>query len=159
MENVSGKLDYEVYSKNKKEFKENMRCTPSVLHSSTLLSTIMKLMYLRRGREEVGRLVGGNKEGETHRSHLKVVQWYIHLIWGSKKFRSGVVCISRFLFSSGSYKSFLLSACSKSIGRWHHSKKIRPQFFFSSGEGLPTTQVFIVKVQLFKMQNTVIENN
>lgn len=132
-----------------------MHCTFSVLHVSTLLCTIIKLMHLRRGREGVGKTVGGNKEGETHRSDLKVVQWYIiHLILGSKKSKQ-----KSFVFQvpppsphNGGYKSFPFTEHNKSIGKWHHCKKTRADFFFSSKEGLPATHVFIVEAQLLKMQ-------
>lgn len=56
---------------------------------------------------EVERVVGGDKEGKTHRLDLKEFQWYINLILSSKKSKSKDICFSNFF--NGSPKSFLFT--------------------------------------------------
>lgn len=117
-EKVSEKLIImHILIRTKRNLKENIHCTSWILNFSALLCTLRELKYLGRIREgvEAERVVSGDNEAKTLRFDLKVLQWYINLILGSKKSKSEDICIS--IFFSGSYKSFLFTRHNKSIGR------------------------------------------
>ena len=96
--------------RTKRNVKENMHCTSWILYFSTFFfcSTQLEsgIPWEVRG-VEVERVVGGDKEGRTHRLDLKEFQWYINLILSSKKSKSKDISFS--IFFNGSSKSFLFT--------------------------------------------------
>lgn len=130
-EKIPDKLNYAYFNKKKKEFKLNMHYTSWIVHFTTLLCTIRKLKHLGRGRG-LERVVGGDKEGKTHRFDVKAFQWYIHLILALKKSKSEGIRISSDF--NGGYKSFLFTEYNDQYEDGILEKKSLT-FFFSSKDG------------------------